>query len=194
MLRAPHLPWLAGATLATLLGGAAAGQPGPRREGEYGGVVPGQRPEAASQPAKPKRPPPKGTLTWIGFEAKAGGAQVFFQSVAPFEVAQRVEGDALVVRLGLTRLAGNTWRPIDTRFFDNPLARISARAVGAARGKGARGAGIEVRIAFKSPRAARAGALRMGVEADGMAYAYLTFPEGADGSDTGARSPTREPE
>ena len=60
-------------------------------EGDYGGVVPGQpRKQEGKHPTKP---PPKGTLSWIGFEAKGGGAEVFFQSVAPFDGAHRRYGD-----------------------------------------------------------------------------------------------------
>ena len=156
---------------------------GPHREGQYGGVTPGeaQPHDTAEKSAKPKRPPARGTLTWIGFAAKDGGAEVFFQSVAPFELSQRVEGATLVVHLGLTRLGHNTWRQIDTRFFDNPLSGIVAKAVGAARATKdhkARGAGVEARISFKSAKDAREAALRTTTEADGMYYAYLTFPEG----------------
>src|SRR5215208_3766006 len=129
-------------------------------EGEYGGVQPGQkRPE----PKKPKRPVSKGTLSWIGFETK-NGSEVFFQSVAPFEVTQRIDKGVLIVSLGgLSKLGHNTWRPIDTRFFDTSIARIVARK---------RGKGIEVRIAFKSGKQAAQGTVRTGAEADGMYYAY----------------------
>src|SRR4051794_34019328 len=75
----------------------------PHREGEYGGVAPGgQAPK--DKPPRPKRPPPKGTLSWIGFEAKDGGAQLFFQSVAPFDLQQHIEGNTLIVHLALNRL------------------------------------------------------------------------------------------
>jgi hypothetical protein len=150
----------------------------PHTEGEYGGVVPGQprRPEPSK---KPKRPPPKGTLAWIGFEAKNGSAEVFLQSIAPFEVAQHVENGTLVVNLsGVNKLGQNTWRPIDTHFFDNPLAKITAKRVTAAKASKdhpAHGAGIEVRIAFKNAKDAKEGALRSATEADGMYYAYLSF-------------------
>lgn len=169
--------------LVILLLAAPAGADNPHKEGQYGGVTPGevQPGDRAGKPAKPRRPPPKGTLTWIGFEAKDGGAEVFFQSVAPFEVTQRVEGASLVVHLRLQRLGHNTWRQIDTRFFDNPLAGIVARAVGASRATKdhpARTAGIEARIAFKNAKDAREAAVRTVTEADGMYYAYLTFPEG----------------
>lgn len=148
---------------------------GPHKEGEYGGVSPGQRPE------KPKRTPSRGTLSWIGFEATNGGAKVFFQSPGAFEVSQHVEGSTLVVHLMLQRMGANTWRQVDTRFFDNPLSSLTARAVRASRGgKGtqAHPAGVQVRIAFKNPKDAREGTLSSKVEADGMSYAYLTFPEG----------------
>lgn len=162
----------------------------PHKEGQYGGVTPGETPEGKDakdakdgKPPKPKRPPARGTLTWIGFEAKDGGAEVFFQSVAPFEVSQRIEGNQLVVHLTLTRLGHNTWRQIDTRFFDNPLSGIVARAVGASRGgkdKAAHPAGIEARISFKSARDAKQATVRTATEADGMYYSYLSFPEGSE--------------
>jgi hypothetical protein len=157
----------------------------PHKEGQYGGVTPGEtKPsDPAARPGKARRPPPKGTLTWIGFEAKDGGAEVFFQSVAPFELSQRVEAGHLVVRLQLTRLGPNTWRQIDTRFFDNPLSGIVARAVGPARAtkdRPARAAGIEARIAFKNAKDAKEATVRTASAADGLYYAYLRFPEGSD--------------
>lgn len=169
--------WIAGSQ-----GQVAWAQPAPRapavhKEGEYTGVVPGQ---AAGEGA-PRRALRKGTLSWVGFMAKDGGAEVFFQAPGAFEVEQRLEGSTLVVRLaGLTRQLPNTRRPMDTRFFDNPLARVAARA---ARRSGKRPAGIEVRISFKDPKWARQGALRTKTEADGLFYAYLSFPEGAEGAE-----------
>ncbi len=156
--------------LVLLAGPAFAEEPkGPNPEGEYGGVQPGEakKPEPGT---KAKKPPPKGTLSWIGFEIKDGGSEVFFQSVAPFEVAQRVDSGTLVVTLkGLRKLGHNTWRPIDTRFFETPLAGIKARKHGKT---------IEVRIGFKDAKAAAQGTVRTATEADGMYYAYLTFPGG----------------
>jgi hypothetical protein len=130
------------------------------QEGDYGGVQPGHTPEKA------KKPPPKGTLSWIGFEPKNGASEVFFQSVAPFDVSQHVDKGVLVVDLALTRLGQNTWRPIDTRYFETPISRITAK-----RGR----KGIEVRIAFKDPKDAKQGAVRTATEADGRYYAYLDF-------------------
>jgi hypothetical protein len=162
-----RLFWSAG--LIAALASPAFADTEQHKEGDYGGVVPGQKPDAGTKPPKPKRAPAKGTLTWIGFEAKDGGAQLFFQSVSPFELSQKVSGGQLVVTLNLTRLAANTWRKIDTRFFDNPLAGATARK---------KGRGIEVKIAFKNAKDLRDGTVRTATEADGMYYAYLTFPEG----------------
>jgi hypothetical protein len=160
----------------------------PHREGEYGGVSPGMAASAApsTEGTKARKRAPAGTLTWLGFEARDGGALVFFQSVAPFEVSQRIEGGSLVVQLGLSRLATNTARPIETRFFDNPLSRITARKIGA-HGRKARagsGTGIEVRIAFKNTSDVREGQVRSETGPDGMHYVYLAFPPSA-GAATG---------
>jgi hypothetical protein len=166
---------------------------GPHNEGEYGGVKPGVPPR--TEPGhRSKRPPPKGTLAWIGFEAKNGGAEIFLQSVAPFELSQHVENGVLVVNTSLTRLGQNTWRQMDARFFDTPIARIVARHVGAARasktGPG-HGAGIEVRISFKNAKDAHEGAVRTSTEPDGLYYAYLSFA-GTGGSGSGGT--VQEPE
>jgi hypothetical protein len=173
-----------------LLAGTAVAQPKvqpnlPHKEGEYGGVVPGVKPESKDG-KKPKRAPTKGTLTWIGFEAKDGGAQLFFQSVAPFEVSQRVEGASLIVTLSLTKLGQNTWRQIDTRFFDNPLSMITAKLAKKKKG-------TEVRVTFKNPKDAREASVRTATEPDGMYYAYLSFPEGTpDPNATNATKPATD--
>lgn len=154
----------------------------PSAEGEYGGVQPGQ-PKKPEPSKKPKRPPSKGTLSWIGFETKDGGSDVFFQSVAPFEVSQRVDNGVLVVSLtGLTKLGHNTGRPIDTRFFETSVSRVTAKK---------KGKGVEVRIAFKNAKDAAQGSVRTATEADGMYYAYLSF---AGGSPAGSTATVKEPE
>jgi len=152
----------------------------PNAEGDYGGVQPGEakKPEPSK---KPKKPPPKGTLSWIGFETKDGGSQVFFQSVAEFQVLQKVENGGVVVTLiGLTKLGHNTWRPIDTRFFDTPLSRIAAKK---------KGKKIEVRVTFKNAKDAVQGSVRTSTAADGMYYAYVTFAGGSPATAT-----TKDPE
>jgi hypothetical protein len=188
-----------GALVMVLLAAPVYADNAPHKEGEYGGVTPGeaQPRDTPVKPGKAKRPPQKGTLTWIGFEAKDGGAQVFFQSVAPFDLSQRVDGAQLIVQLRLNRLGHNTWRQIDTRFFDNPLAGVVAKPVGAARGSKAHpghAAGIEARIAFKNPRDAKEATVRTATEADGLYYAYLSFPEGTGGPAAAASAPVQEPE
>lgn len=147
---------------------------GQNSEGEYGGVQPGQ-PKKPEPGKKAKKPPPKGTLSWIGFESKDGGSDVFFQSVAPFELTQKVENGTLVVALSLSKLGHNTSRPIDTRFFETSVARVSAKK---------KGKGIEVRIAFKNAKDAAPGSVRTATEADGMYYAYLSFAGGSSAAPT----------
>jgi hypothetical protein len=159
------------------------GQSGQNAEGEYGGVQPGQ-PKKQEPNKKPKKPPAKGTLSWIGFETKDGGSDVFFQSVAPFELSQHVESGVLVVNLsGLTKLGHNTWRPIDTRFFETSVSRVTAKK---------KGKGIEVRIAFKNAKDAAQGSVRTATEADGMYYAYLAFAGGGSPATSGSATDAAE--
>jgi hypothetical protein len=162
---------------------------GPNAEGEYGGVEPG-KPKKADPNKKARKPPPKGTLSWIGFEAKEGGAQIFLQSPAPFEVSQRVDNGALIVTLtGVTRVSPNTARPIDTRFFETTLSRISAKRKGKA---------IEVRVAFKNAKDAGQGSVKTATEADGMFYTYLSFtgtgPVPTTATSPTTATPTKDPE
>jgi hypothetical protein len=147
-------------------------------EGEYGGVEPGHG------ATKKMKPPPKGTLAWVGFEAKNGSTELFFQSVAPFEVTQRLEGSTLVVELGgLTKLGQNTWRQLDTRYFDTPILKIVAGY-----GKKKKG-NIEVRVTFKNPKDAAQAQMRTATGSDGYFYAYLTF-----GGGTSAPASLQSPE
>jgi hypothetical protein len=144
-----------------------------KKEGEYGGVTPGQAP-AAEKGTKHKHAPARHSLNWLGFTPKeGGGAEVFFQAADAFDVSQRMEGNTLVVTLeGLKKQARNTRRPLDTRFFDTAIARVSTKVVRAKRGKKG---GVEVRIAFKDVKDAREGSLRTDKGADGQFYAYLSF-------------------
>lgn len=146
---------------------------------DYGGVVPGQSHKDEGKGKHRHHTPRKGELSWIGFQARDGAAHVFLQSVAPFDVTQHVEHGTLIVKLaGLDRLGQNTWRPIDTRYFDTPLERIVARKIGGAH---AHGRGIELQITFKHPSDAAQAQLRSATEADGYYYSYLTFAGGNDG-------------
>ncbi len=160
-----------------LAAGQAAAQPAEgnevRKEGQYAGVKPGVGLE------KPTRAPKKKSLLWMGFTAKeGGGSELFFRAVEPFGVSQRVEGKTLIVVLeGLRSQARNTRRPLDTRFFESSIARVTTRKVGARRG---RKAGIEVRITFKDARDVREGNFRTDTGADKMFYAYLGFGPGSE--------------
>lgn len=158
----------------------------PKTEGEYGGVKPGEPRKTPEPGKKAKKPPPKGTLSWIGFEAKDGGSHIFLQSVAAFEVNQRVDGNTLVVTLsGLSRLAPNTWRFIDTRFFETPVSRVVAKK---------KGKSVELRVSFKNAKDAAQGSLRTATEADGLYYAYLSFAGSGTPAETPAPPTAKDPE
>jgi hypothetical protein len=168
---------------------APASSPTPKAEGEYSGVSPGEPAKTPDKPTKKARKVASGTLTWIGFSAENGGAELFFQASSRFAASQRVEGNTLVVELdGITRMGPNTRRPLDTRFFETSVARITAKAVRARRGTKklpARKAGVEVRIAFKSG-GAREGSLRTGTEGDGYRVYLDLSPAAGNVSDSGA--------
>jgi hypothetical protein len=187
-MRRARASWLLVVLLAS--GPAWAAPAGEHPEGEYGGVTPGEAPpshpdEHPGGKARKPRPPPRHTLTWIGFEAKDGDAHLFFQAAEPFTAVQYVDHDTLVVVLeGLRHMRHNTRRPLDTRFFDQPVARVVARPVGARRaGKAGPGhkAGVMIRIWFKDPKAVREGAIRTATEADKLFYTYLDI-QGAGGA------------
>jgi hypothetical protein len=159
--------------------------PETHKEGDYGGVTPGEAPAA-----KKARREPAGTLTWVGFSAKDdGGAELFFRATSEFSASQRIEGGALVVSLeGIKRLKRNTRRPLDTRFFETPVARVTVKAVSARRGTkklAARKSGIEVRLAFKKGDA-REGSLRTATEPDGSYTVYLDLGSGGASADARA--------
>jgi hypothetical protein len=152
--------------------------PPAHEEGAYGGVKPGE----PKKDGRPIKKPRAGTLAWVGFEDGGGRARIFLMSPTDFAYSQRVEGGTLVVHLdGVKRLARNVKRPLDTRFFDTPVARITVKKVSARRarkGQSARKAGVEVRIAFKNKADAREAAARTATEADGWFYLYLDLEGG----------------
>lgn len=155
----------------------------PHREGVYGGVNP-TAPADASQHRLAGATAQK-TLHWIGFQAAGGSTQIFLQAAQPFTVDQTVDGGSLVVSItGLTKLGKNVRRPIDTRYFDGPVTRITTKARRAQRkhkGHPAVAAGVDVVITFRDGPAT-AGDLRTATEADGMYYAYLGFTGGGPGT------------
>ena len=74
----------------------------------------------------------------------------------------------------------NAGRFVDTRYFDNPLARIDANLTrGRHKKHGGKGA-ITIKITFKNPKDAKEATVRTATEADGLFYTYLSFPPGTD--------------
>jgi hypothetical protein len=144
-------------------------------EGEYGGVKPGE--PQKTEAGKVVRTAPPGTLGWVGFSASDGTGHVFLQVGSEVGVEQRVEGKTIVVHLtGVKKLGRQVRRPLDTRYFDSPVARITVKKVRAQKARkkrAAQRAGVEVRIHLKRTADAREATVRTGVEADGAYYVYL---------------------
>jgi hypothetical protein len=135
-------------------------------EGVYSGLRPGGRPVATPETAavRPRRRGPN-KLRWLGFQADGETAHIFAVLPAPAAVSQRIEGQTLIVRLDGVRAGdASTRRPIDTRFFATPVARITTA------GRDRRG--VELRIELKDGPA-REGAVRTAIEADGAFYVYI---------------------
>lgn len=106
-----------------------AGSPG-HATGSYAGVVPGAASKAppAAKAAKASNGP---TITWPGFQMRPdGSSRVFIQSTAPLEpkVLTTAEGK-FDVQLPCARVAAKTNRlPLDTRFFNTPVTKVSVSA------------------------------------------------------------------
>lgn len=148
---------------------------GPRVEGDYGGVTPG---EAATSPPRAGRTGRYTPITWLGFQARDDGSSlVFLQLTGPVEVEQQVVGDTLYVNYAGARFASrNTRRFLDVRFFDTALARIESRSVATRRARGDRPAtraGALSVITFKNPGDAQQAKVTTTPEKDGYVYIYL---------------------
>lgn len=120
---------LLGATTAAALAAAGVGvaqqaEVAPTREvGQYAGVTPGAgTPPRAGAVARAR---PAKLLTWPGFQAQPGGASRFFLQVsAPVETQVRTSaGRVEVVLKNVRGHLRNTFRPLDTRFFQTPVRR-----------------------------------------------------------------------
>lgn len=120
---------LLGVTTATALaaGSVAVAQQAevaPTREvGQYAGVTPGQgTPPRVGAVARAR---PAKLLTWPGFRAQPGGASRFFlQLSAPVETVTRTSaGRVEVVLKNVRGHLRNTFRPLDTRYFQTPVRR-----------------------------------------------------------------------
>jgi hypothetical protein len=92
--------------------------------GVYMGVVPG----AATPPPAAVRVSKAGnTITWPGFQMRPdGSSRVFIQSTARIEPQPTAAAGKFVVHLPGARVAANTNRlPLDTRFFNTPVTKVS---------------------------------------------------------------------
>lgn len=162
---------------------ASSGKKAPRAEnavGEYSGVDPGEAAPPRGLRHRGKRP----TITWIGFVPRSpGAARVFVQLTRQTSFDQKVEKGALVVTIdGAHLLERNTGRPLDTRFFDTPLARVVPK-----RFHRHHHSGVELTLAFKTPADAAQAQAHMDTGKDGMTYLFLDVGGGggevAPGSD-----------
>jgi hypothetical protein len=145
---------------------AAAGTPG-HTSGSYAGVVPGAvkaKPPAAAKVAKGQP-----TITWPGFQMRPdGSSRVFIQSNAPIEakVLSAAEGK-FEVQLPHARVAAQTNRlPLDTRFFNTPVTRVS---VNVAR------SGAVVHLDMRSPVAPQ---ITSEQGPGGYFFTYIELPKG----------------
>jgi hypothetical protein len=159
---------------------AADERPAPRmnvhREGDYGGVTPehAKNPEGHGRAARKGRAASSRLLvTWVGFQAKEGGAaRIFVQLSADATYEQKMVGDALVVFVAGARLGQrNDGRFIDTTFFDTVIARVQGKNVSARHGSKA---GVELTVHFKKG-AAKLPDIKSETGADGHRYLFLDF-------------------
>jgi len=95
-------------------------------DGSYAGVIPGAstQPPAAARLRKDKGAV---VITWPGFQMRPdGSSRVFIQSTAPLEPQASAEGGKYLVRLPGARVASQVNRlPLDTRYFNTPVTRVS---------------------------------------------------------------------
>ncbi len=158
--------------------------PGPsaaevHKEGDYGGVRPGEG--EARAPKRGKKP----VVTWIGFVPQSGGSSRFFvQVIGSVDYEQDVVGNTLVVTIAGAKLGSrNVRRRLDTRFFDTSVRQVvpkQARARRARKGKPGQKAGVQLTFEFKNPADARAASASSKREQDGYDYLYLDFGPGSE--------------
>jgi hypothetical protein len=101
------------------------GSDGPQHaSGTYMGVVPGT---ATPPPAAVKSGKGPATITWPGFQMRAdGSSRVFVQSSAQLEPEIKSADGKILVHLPGARVAAETNRlPLETRFFNTPVTKVS---------------------------------------------------------------------
>ncbi|MBT8493673.1 MAG: hypothetical protein KJO07_11485 [Deltaproteobacteria bacterium] len=155
---------------------------GPRREGEYQGVKPG---ESGYKPKRTRYP----RITWVGFIPKADGSSRFFvQLNQDAEYEQRLDDKGV---LHLTVAGGrfakrNTRRRLDTRFFDTAVATVRskrARRRRARKGRPAQKSGVVLSFRFKTADDAQQAQASMSKAEDGYTYLYLDFSPAKERAD-----------
>ena len=92
--------------------------------GTYMGVVPGA---ATPPPAAVRVGKGSATITWPGFQMRAdGSSRVFVQSSAQLEPELKSSEGKILVHLPGARVAAETNRlPLETRFFNTPVTKVS---------------------------------------------------------------------
>jgi hypothetical protein len=92
--------------------------------GTYTGVAPGATATPAVSVPAGKGP---ATITWPGFQMRAdGSSRVFIQSTSALEPQPSAAAGKFVVLLPGARVSGGTNRlPLETRFFNTPVTRVS---------------------------------------------------------------------
>ncbi len=114
--------------LTTAAAGAQEALPAGTPTTGYAGVCPGSgNPPAVSVPAGQA----PATITWPGFQILPDqGTRIFLQATVPFTYSTETRGKTFIVSMGDVRIAGeNNGRPLETRFFNTPVLRVSIKRV-----------------------------------------------------------------
>ncbi|MET0388393.1 MAG: hypothetical protein ABW321_20645 [Polyangiales bacterium] len=139
--------------------------------GTYAGVAPGSassRPPPAAKAAKARGAT---TITWPGFQMRPdGSSRVFIQSTAPLEPQPTAANGRYQLLLPGARIAADTNRlPLDTRFFNTPVTKVSLSAH-------ARGATLQLDL-----RAEVTPQLSSERSDKGYYFTYIDLPKGSYG-------------
>ncbi|MFM2416268.1 MAG: hypothetical protein RL385_991 [Pseudomonadota bacterium] len=143
------------------LASSAAGAQG------YAGVVPG----ASNVPDRIAAQPGEAALvTWPGFQVlPSGGSRVFIQTSVEVKSELKREGMSFVLVLsGVGLPAGNNRLPLDTHFFNTPMASLRTKLADG---------GHAVSVTMQM-RAEVTPVLRTERAANGYYFTYVDFPPG----------------
>jgi hypothetical protein len=164
-----------GGTLVALVSASAIAQQAEvspsRSVGEYAGVTPGTGNPPPRAGAVVRARPAK-LLTWPGFQATAGGGSRFFLQVSgPVQIETRSSQGRFELVLKNTRAhLRNTFRPLDTRFFQTPVnrAKVERRR-------------RDLAVVFEL-RGEATPNVSQGVGEGGFHFVYVDFPAGQWGA------------